>query len=91
MSRYGPVTIAGSEQLRLEASDEEQAGLDTEWTREHEEEHEECEKQGEEQLQGEEGESETQEGEAHNCRLWSISLQILALLYFNLYALCSLS
>ena len=55
--------MAGSGQLRLtEASDEEQARLDTEHQGEHEEEHEECEEQGEEQLQGTQGQPPGQEG-----------------------------
>ena len=35
--------MAGSGQLRLQASDKEQTRLDPEWAGEHEEEHEECE------------------------------------------------
>ena len=38
--------MAGSGQLRLEASDKEQARLDTEWAGEYEKKHEECEEQG---------------------------------------------
>ena len=52
VTSHGPVTMAGSGQLRLEASDKEQARLDSEWAGEYEEEHEECEEQGEEQRQG---------------------------------------
>ena len=57
--------MAGFGQLRLEASDKEQARLDTEWASKHEKKHEECEEQGQEQLQGcegpDQGQSETQD------------------------------